>query len=64
MNAKIKSGQEITIHRDNTVSYFSIYLQIWRRISLLALTDAHDDFAALTDDDRRRINRALQRQVA
>jgi len=64
MTAKHKQNQEITIHRDGTVSYFSIYLQTWQRIGAMALTDRHDDFAALTSADRAKINAAFRRQLA
>ena len=64
MNPTIKPNQEITIHRDGTVSYFSIYLRTWQRISAYALTNRHDDFAALTVSDRAKINSAFRKLVA
>lgn len=64
MKPTIKPQQEITIHRDGTVSYFSIYLQQWQRLSAIALTDRHDDFAALTSADREKINAAFSRHTA
>ncbi len=56
---KIKPRQEITVHQDGSVSYWSVYLQQWQRISAIELTSRHDDFAALTDSDRVEINRAI-----
>lgn len=56
----IKPKQQITIHRDGTVSYFSVYLRQWRRTSAASLVDKHDDFSALTTDDRAIINDALR----
>jgi hypothetical protein len=63
MNPKIKANQEITIHRDNTVSYFSIYRQVWTRISVFEIVNRHDDFAALTQSDRDQISRAHARRL-
>jgi len=64
MNPTIKPHQEITIHKDGTISYFSIYLQQWQRVSAAALVNKHDDFAALTVSDRAKINAAFRRLVA
>lgn len=63
MTPKIKPHQAITVHADYTVSYFSIYLQQWQRTSAAALVNKHDDFAALTDSDRVKINAALKRAI-
>ena len=63
MTPKYKQNQEITIHRDGTVSYFSIYLQQWQRVSAEALVGARD-FLALTSADRTKINAASRRQLA
>ena len=56
MKPKIKSNQSITCHRDLTISYFSVYKQIWQRVSAYELTCRHDDFAALSQQDRKKIN--------
>jgi hypothetical protein len=58
----IKPKQKITIHRDGSVSYWSVYLQQWQRVSAMALTDRHDDYAALTESDRAKISRAALQQ--
>lgn len=63
MTPTIKPKQEITIHRDGTVSYYSVYLQQWQRISAIALSERHDDFAALTEADRAKINAAFKRMM-
>ena len=63
MNPTIKPNQEITIHRDGTVSYFSVYTQQWQRVSAAALVGARD-FLALTSADRAKIKAAAQRLVS
>lgn len=60
MKPRIKKQQQITIHRDGTVSYWSIYRQVWDRTSAYNLTTRHDDYAALSDSDRTRISRAAR----
>lgn len=63
MKPKFKPQQQITIHRDFSVSYFSIYRQQWDRTSAVNLTTRHDDFAALSESDRKKINSAINRQL-
>ena len=59
----IKQGYKCTYHRDQTVSYWSVQLQQWRRTSAYELTCRHDDFAALNESERRRVSRmAIGRQ--
>lgn len=55
----IKPNFGTTCHRDGTVSYWSVYLQQWQRISAYALTNRHDDFAALSEHERARISKMV-----
>ena len=48
-----------TIHRDGTVTYWSVYQQQWQRASAAALSDA--TLASLGARDRARVARALAR---
>jgi len=54
---KCKPNQMTTYHRDGTVSYWSVYLQQWQRVSAYELTCRHDDYAALSQAERERISR-------
>lgn len=49
MKPTFKPKQAITIHKDGSVSYFSIFRQVWDRTSAYNLTTRHDDYAALTE---------------
>lgn len=60
MNPTIKPNQQITVHKDRTVSYFSIYLQQWDRIDARALM-RNRDLNALTPEDREMIKAAAAR---
>lgn len=57
MITKASDAYKTTYHRDGTVTYWSVYLQQWKRVSAYALTNRHDDYAALSDDERRRISK-------
>lgn len=57
MSPTIKPHYGTTYHRDGTVSYWSVYLQQWQRVSAYALTNRHDDFASLSEEERKRISR-------
>lgn len=57
MSPTIKPNYGTTYHRDGTVSYWSVNLQQWQRISAYALTSRHDDFASLNETERKRIGR-------
>lgn len=58
MNAPaIKPNYATTYHRDGSVSYWSVHLQQWQRVSAYALTNRHDDYASLNEQERRRISR-------
>jgi hypothetical protein len=60
MKPTIKPKQGITIHRDLTISYFSVYNQVWDRTSCYNLTTRHDDFNALSQEDRERISKKVR----
>jgi hypothetical protein len=53
----IKPGYKTTYHRDGSVSYWSVALQRWQRTSAYALTNRHEDYAALSDSERARVSR-------
>ena len=53
---RIKPNYGTTYHRDGTVSYWSVYLQSWQRVSAYELT-RHADYATLSSAERDRIGR-------
>lgn len=55
MDAIVTPDLSITLHRDGTVSYWSVYEQRWRRD--LAGSIADRELAAMNDDERERIRR-------
>ncbi len=57
----IKPNYRTTYHRDGSVSYWSVYLQQWQRTSAYNLTTRHDDFAALSKEERAKINQMVLR---
>jgi len=57
MKVKIKPKYKTTYHRNQTVSYWSVYEQRWMRVTAYSLTNNHSDFASLNDDERKRICR-------
>lgn len=64
MSPAIKPKYGTTIHRDNTVSYWDVYLQQWQRTSVFAIVTKHDVFASLPQADRDKINGAFRRAAA
>ena len=60
----IKPNQGITIHRDDTISYWSVYHQRWERVSAYALANRHDDYSALSDSDRAKISKVVFKQTS
>lgn len=46
-----------TFHRDGSVTYWSVYLQLWQRVSTYSLTNRHDDYAALPEVEQKRISK-------
>lgn len=60
----IKPNYGTTYHRDGTVSYWSVCLQQWRRIDAYSLTNRHDDFSALNDNERKQISRMALNGIA
>ena len=61
MSTKTNDAYKTTYHRDGTVTYWSVYLQQWQRVSAYELTNRRDDYASLSDDERRRISRMALR---
>ena len=50
-----------TIHRDGTVTYWSVYQQVWRtRVPIATVSDR--DLAAMPEQERNRVLRARQSQ--
>lgn len=64
MTPTIKPKRNMTIHKDNTVSYWNIYLQQWQRTTFFALVDKRDVFASFSQQERDAINRARNRALA
>jgi len=54
-----KVNKDITVHKDNTVSYWCIYEQIWRRTPFDSITI--ETFASFNQDERKRIKKATER---
>lgn len=61
MKPTMKPQYGTTIHRDNTVSYWDVYLQQWQRTSIFSIVDKHDVFSSLPQSDRDKINAARNR---
>ena len=52
---KIKSSQQITLHRDRTVSFFSILTSSWMRVPAIDIKPS--ELATMTCRDRNGITR-------
>ena len=52
-----------TYHRDNTITYWSVYEQVWKRVSIFFIVNNHDDFASLSDIERKRINNMINKAL-
>jgi hypothetical protein len=61
MKPTYKPKQGITIHRDGTVSYWSVYRNVWDRVSARELQTRYADFQSLSDQDRIRVMAAFKR---
>lgn len=50
--------RKMTIHKDGTVTYWSVCRQVWQRSDVHGISD--EDLAAMSADDRKRIMRARE----
>ena len=56
MTPTIKPEMKMTIHKDGTVSYWSVYRQQWARESTFDLANKlTEDYLAMPSADKRRI---------
>lgn len=53
MKPTIKSNYRSTFHRDNTISFWDVFCQQWRRISLQSFSDR--EIATMRSGERERI---------
>ena len=54
MSTKTNDAYKTTYHRDGTVTYWSVYLQQWQRVSAYELTNRHDGYADVAAGVTRR----------
>jgi hypothetical protein len=50
-----------TFHRDNTVTFWSVYQQRWVRCAASRISDA--ELASMSDPERRRVARIVAKEV-
>ncbi len=50
-----------TFHRDNTVTFWSVYEQRWVRCKASRISDA--ELASMSDSERRRVARIVAKEV-
>ena len=51
-----------TFHRDNTVTFWSVYQQRWIRCAAERISDA--ELAAMSESERKRVIRMAEKAVA
>ena len=59
MNPTIKPDLRMTLHRDGTVSYWSVYRQQWTREAVEAVFESPSEMSAMNPADRQAIGLKL-----
>jgi hypothetical protein len=59
MNPAIKPDLRITLHRDNTISYWSVFRQQWVREPIGKVLENSEEMSAMNPADRQAIGLKL-----